>query len=77
MLRAGLVRQTASGIYHLLPLGLRALEKLIKLVDREMQAIGGTKLALSVLTPATQWKASGSFVGMAIMIWRHFAYASN
>ncbi len=59
MLRAGLIRQTSSGVYHLLPLGLRALDKLISLVDREMAAIGGAKLALSMLTPAAQWKTSG------------------
>lgn len=60
MLQAGLARQSTAGVYHLLPLGMRALEKLVALVDQEMQAIGGAKMALSILSPAAQWKASGT-----------------
>lgn len=59
MLKAGLVRQSTAGVYHLLPLGMRALERLVALVDQEMRAIGGAKMALSILSPAAQWKASG------------------
>ena len=59
MLQAGLIRQLASGLYHFLPLGLRALEKLVALIDSEMQAIGGAKMAMPILTPAALWKASG------------------
>ena len=59
LLGAGLIRQSSAGVYHLLPLGLRVLERLVSVVDRHMIAIGGSKMALPILTPATQWKTSG------------------
>ena len=59
MLNAGIIRQLASGLYHFLPLGLRALEKLVAVIDSEMQAIGGIKISMPILTPSTLWKASG------------------
>lgn len=59
LLGAGLIRQSSSGVYHLLPLGMRVLERLVRVVDHHMQAIGGSKMALPVLTPATHWKHSG------------------
>ena len=39
MLQGGLIRFAGSGLYHLLPLGLRAMEKIIALIDKEMQVI--------------------------------------
>ena len=59
MLQAGVIRQLASGLYHFLPLGLRALEKLVALIDSEMKAISGAKMAMPILTPAALWKTSG------------------
>eukprot|EP01137_Pigoraptor_chileana_P021932 Opistho-2@86259 len=59
MLKAGLIRSSASGIYSLLPLGLRSLEKIEKIIDEEMGAIGGMKVALPLLAPASLWKTVG------------------
>lgn len=59
LLEAGLIRLSSAGVYHLLPLGMRVFERLVAVVDYHMQAIGGSKMALPMLTPATQWKASG------------------
>ena len=59
MLRLGLVRQSCPGVYHLLPLALRSLEKLVALIDSEMKAIGAAKMAMPILTPATLWKKTG------------------
>ena len=59
LLGAGLIRQSSAGIYHLLPLGMKVLERLVAVVDHHMQAIGGSKMALPILTPASQWKTSG------------------
>ncbi|XP_070563855.1 probable proline--tRNA ligase, mitochondrial [Ptychodera flava] len=56
MLEHGLIRQSSPGIYHLLPLALRALEKLIRVIDEEMQTIGGQKLNMPCLTTAELWK---------------------
>ena len=38
---------------------MRALQRLVALVDHHMQAIGGAKMSLPILTPASQWKTSG------------------
>ena len=68
LLEAGLIRQSSAGVYHLLPLGLRVLERLVGLVDHHMQAIGGSKMALPILTPAAQWKASGGLVCVCVCV---------
>lgn len=59
MLEQGLIRQASSGVYHFLPMGLRALEKLTALVDEEMGSIGAAKMAMPILTSASLWKETG------------------
>ena len=59
MLEAGFIRQSSSGTYHMLPLAQRALENIISIVDQEMAAVGGAKMAAPILTPSTLWKRSG------------------
>lgn len=59
MLRAGLVRQLAAGIYVYLPLGQRVLDKVASIIRQEMNAIGGQEITMPVLHPAELWKASG------------------
>ena len=59
LLRAGLVQQTAAGIYSYLPLGWRALMKIEQVVRDEMDAAGGQELLMPVLSPATLWEESG------------------
>ena len=60
LLRAGYMRRCgASGIYSLLPLGVRVLEKLNNLIDAEMQSIGGQKLAMPLLLSAQAWRKTG------------------
>ncbi|HEX3179409.1 MAG TPA: proline--tRNA ligase [Methylomirabilota bacterium] len=59
MVRAGLVRQLAAGIYVWLPLGLRVLEKVNAIIRAEMNAIGGQELTMPVLHPAEIWRESG------------------
>jgi len=56
----GLMRQSCSGVYHLLPMGFRALEKLITLIDEHMRAIGAVKMAMPMITPTSLWKRSGT-----------------
>ena len=43
-------------MYHFLPLGLRLMEKLIAIIDDEMNSIGGSKMLMSVLTSSALWK---------------------
>ncbi|KAI8393414.1 uncharacterized protein BYT42DRAFT_524445 [Radiomyces spectabilis] len=59
LLKAGFLRQSSSGIYSLLPLGLRVIEKISRIIDEEMQAIGGQKLALPLLLSSESWKTTG------------------
>lgn len=48
-----------SGAYHLLPLGQRALEKLIRLIDWEMSTVGGQKISMVTIAPADMWRKTG------------------
>ncbi|KAJ3336972.1 prolyl-tRNA synthetase [Gonapodya sp. JEL0774] len=61
MLNAGLVRQSSSGIFSLLPLGLRALNKIEAILDDEMYAIGAQKLRLPLLLAPENWKVTGRY----------------
>lgn len=59
LLRAGLVRQVASGIFAYLPLGQRVKHRIEHIVREEMDAIGGQEVTLPVVQPAELWRESG------------------
>ena len=59
MLRAGLIRKLAAGIYSYLPLGLRTLKKVENIVREEMDKAGAQELLMSALLPAEAYQASG------------------
>jgi prolyl-tRNA synthetase len=59
MLRAGLVRQLASGIYTWLPVGLRVLRKVEKIVREEMDAAGAQEVLMPGVQPAELWQETG------------------
>ena len=59
MLRAGLVRQVAAGIFEYLPLGLRSKKKIEAILREEMDAIDGQEIVMPVVQPAALWKRSG------------------
>ncbi|XP_071448881.1 probable proline--tRNA ligase, mitochondrial isoform X2 [Hetaerina americana] len=59
MLENGIIRQSGNGMFHILPLGMKALEKLIKLVDKEMAKLNAQKVLLPALTDAKLWIKSG------------------
>jgi len=59
LVRAGFVRQLASGLYALLPLGQRTCEKIARIVRQEMERIGAQEFLLPALLPGDLWKASG------------------
>jgi prolyl-tRNA synthetase len=67
MLRAGLVRQLAAGIFVYLPLGHRVLDKINAIIREEMNAIGGQEITMPVLHPAEIWKESGRWEGIPEM----------
>ncbi|HVP12520.1 MAG TPA: proline--tRNA ligase [Phycisphaerae bacterium] len=64
MLRAGLVRQAAAGVYSYLPLGYRTLRKVEAIVREEMDRAGGIELHLPVLLPLETWEQTGRTIAM-------------
>lgn len=59
MVRAGLVRQLAAGIYVYLPLGQRVIDKINRILREEIDGIGGQEMTMPVLHPAEIWQTSG------------------
>jgi prolyl-tRNA synthetase len=59
MIRAGLIRKLAAGIYTWLPLGLRVLRKVENIVREEMDKAGGLEVLMPALQPAELWQETG------------------
>ncbi|MEI9598811.1 proline--tRNA ligase [Moellerella wisconsensis] len=59
MLRAGMIRKLASGLYDWLPTGVRVLRKVEKIVREEMENAGAIEVSLPVVQPADLWQESG------------------
>src|SRR6202049_1515825 len=59
MLRAGLIRKVAAGIYDWLPTGLRVLKKVEQIVRQEMNNAGGLEVWLPQLQPRELWEETG------------------
>jgi prolyl-tRNA synthetase len=61
IVRAGLARRLAAGIYSLTPLAYRAIRRIEAIVREEMERIGGQELLLPVVQPAELWRESGRY----------------
>ena len=59
MLRAGLIRKVAAGIYTYLPLGLRVIRKVERIVREEMNRAGAQEVLMPIVSPAELWKETG------------------
>ncbi len=59
MLRAGMIRKVAAGIYTYLPLGLRVLKKIESIIRQEMNRAGAQELLMPILSPAELWQETG------------------
>jgi len=64
MLRAGMIRKLAAGVYSFLPLGLRALKKVEAIVREEMNRAGAQEVLMPAVVPAELWQESGR--------WEHY-----
>jgi prolyl-tRNA synthetase len=62
MLRAGLIRKLAAGLYTWLPLGLRVLRKVENIVREEMDRCGAQEVSMPVVQPAELWHESGRWI---------------
>ena len=61
MLRAGMIRQEAAGIYAWLPLGLRVLRKIEAIVREEQNRAGAVEMLMPTIQPASLWRESGRY----------------
>jgi len=61
MLRAGLMRKVAAGIYTYLPLGLRVIKKISAILEQEMNKAGAQEILMPMVQPADLWRESGRF----------------
>ena len=61
MLRAGMIKQSASGIYSWLPLGRKVLSKVEKIVHEEQQKAGHLAMLMPTIQPAELWRESGRY----------------
>jgi prolyl-tRNA synthetase len=59
MLRAGMIRKVAAGIYTLLPLGVRVIHKVERIIREEMNRAGAQEVVMPCVLPADLWKESG------------------
>lgn len=70
MIRAGMIRKSASGLYHYLPLGLKVLKKIENIIREEMDRSGALEFELPILTPAEIWQISGRWDRMGKEMFR-------
>ena len=61
MIRAGMIRPLANGLYTWLPLGLRVLRKVERIIREEMDKSGALEVTMPVVQPAELWQETGRF----------------
>ena len=61
MLRAGMIQQSSAGIYSWLPLGLRVMDRIAKIVREEMNETGAHEILMPTIQPARIWQESGRY----------------
>lgn len=59
MIRSGLIHKSSSGLYNLLPMGLRIVQKIKNVVRQELDKVGCQELLMTMITPSELWKESG------------------
>ncbi len=64
MLKAGLIRKLAAGLYTWMPMGLRVLNKVSRIIQEEMDAAGALQVSMPVVQPAELWQESGRWEQM-------------
>ncbi len=69
LIRGGYIHKEIAGVYDLLPLGLRVMEKIRALIREEMNALGAQEVLLSALQDPEIWKATGRWEEEKIDVW--------
>lgn len=62
--RGGFVYKSMAGVYEYLPLGLRVLDRINRIIREEMNKIGGQEILLAALQPKDRWEKSGRWAGL-------------
>ncbi|XEU98860.1 hypothetical protein FSHL1_004147 [Fusarium sambucinum] len=70
LIRGGFLRQAHSGIFQLLPLGLRVQDKIEKLIDKHMHSVGASRLSLSTISSEDLWRRSNRLDSVAPELFR-------
>ncbi|MFA6159491.1 MAG: aminoacyl--tRNA ligase-related protein [Parcubacteria group bacterium] len=69
LIRAGFINKEMAGVYAYLPLGLRVIEKIKKIVREEMNAIHGQEIIMSSLQPKEVWQSTGRWDDKVVDVW--------
>lgn len=69
LIRAGFIHKEMAGVYTYLPLGKRVLDKIIRIIREEMDAIGGNEISLTALQQKDAWEASGRWSDDVMDVW--------
>jgi prolyl-tRNA synthetase len=64
MLRAGMIKKVAAGIYNYMPMGLRSIRKIENIIRQEMNAAGAVEMLMPVIQPAELWQETGRWQKM-------------
>ena len=70
LLRGGFMRPGASGTFMMLPMGMRIIDKLIGLIEEEMNVVGAEKLSMPVLHQKELWTKTGRWDSTGSELWR-------
>ena len=70
LVRAGIIKKLAGGLYSFMPLGMRSLKKVEKIVREEMDRAGAQELLMPILQPAELWKTTGRWDAMGANMFR-------
>lgn len=67
LVRAGFVNKEMAGVYSFLPLGLRVMRKIEKIIREEMEAVGGREILMPVLHPRENWEKTGRWKNLDVL----------
>ncbi|MCR4279422.1 MAG: His/Gly/Thr/Pro-type tRNA ligase C-terminal domain-containing protein [Candidatus Zambryskibacteria bacterium] len=67
--RAGFINKEIAGVYSLLPLGLRVVNKIKKIVSKEMEALGSSEILMSTLQPKELWEKTDRWSDEKVDVW--------
>lgn len=70
LLRTGMIRKLASGIYGFMPFGWRSVRKIEEIIRQEMDAAGAQEIHMSAIQPAELWQESGRWSAYGPELWR-------